>query len=157
MVGEVAQDIRVPHKGDIQGEVIDGACRVMAEFEGVQGSTHAMKALTLTNDEQHAFATAALQLRFEPATNAQGVIVPAPVTAEQMLNARRPEDLGASLWQTFNRVQENAERGGLRGRSANGRNRTTRELKGLDARLSLNRALWTLAEEMRKLKGSTWH
>jgi len=29
----------------------------------------------------------------------------------------------------------------------------TREVKGIDQNIKLNRALWTLAEEMRKLKG----
>jgi hypothetical protein len=35
VVGQVVEDIRIPHKGDIQGEVIEGAFRVLDEFEAV--------------------------------------------------------------------------------------------------------------------------
>jgi hypothetical protein len=77
---------------------------------------------------------------------------PAPVTAEQLIEARRPEDLDHSLWTTFQRVQENALRGGQAGRSAQGRRLHTRPVASIDRSVSLNRALWVLAEEMRKLK-----
>ena len=63
-----------------------------------------MKALTLQPDEEHAFATAALALRFGERTEDQP---PPPITAEHLIEARRPEDLGHSLWITFQRVQEN--------------------------------------------------
>ena len=77
---------------------------------------------------------------------------PAPVTAEQLIEARRPEDFGNSLWTTFQRVQENALRGGQPGRGAKGRRLHTRPVASIDRSVSLNRALWVLAEEMRKLK-----
>jgi len=47
---------------------------------------------------------------------------------------------------------ENVIRGGQRGRSAQGRRLQTCPV-GIDRSVSLNRALWMLAEEMRKLKG----
>jgi hypothetical protein len=75
-----------------------------------------------------------------------------------MNRARRGDDTGSDLWTTLNRVQENSIRGGLRGvtRDANGRRqvRRTREVTGIDQDVKLNRALWTLAEEMRKLKAT---
>ena len=57
-----ANDIRIPHKGNVQDEVIEGAFRVLDDFEAVEASTEAMKALTLDADEERAFATAALAL-----------------------------------------------------------------------------------------------
>ena len=108
-----------------------------------------MKALTLQPDEERAFATAALALRYGERTEGQP---PAPVSAEQLIEARRPEDLGHSLWTTFQRVQENALRGGQPGRTAQGRRLRTRPVASIDRSVSLNRALWVLAEEMRKLK-----
>jgi hypothetical protein len=153
VVGDVVEDIRIPHKGNIQGEVIEGAFRVLDEFEAVQGHTEAMKALPLRPAEEIAFATAALALRFgERTVEEGGGHRPAPVTAEQLIEARRPEDLGHSLWTTFQRVQENVIRGGQRGRSAQGRRLQTRPVGSIDRGVSLNRALWMLAEEMRKLK-----
>ena len=123
VVGTVSNDIRIPHKGNIQGEVIEGAFRVLDDFEAVDASTEGMKALTLRPEEETAFATAALALRYGERTEGQP---PAPVTAEQLIEARRPEDLGHSLWTTFQRVQENSMRGGQSGRSVQGRRIHTR-------------------------------
>jgi hypothetical protein len=156
VVGEVVGDVRIPHKGNIQGEVIEGAFRVLDEFEAVAAHTEAMKALQLEPPEEIAFATAALALRFgERGVEDTGGHRPAPVTAEQLIEARRPEDIGHSLWTTFQRVQENAMRGGQPGRSAQGRRLQTRPVGSIDRGVSLNRALWMLAEEMRKLKAFT--
>jgi hypothetical protein len=69
-----------------------------------------------------------------------------------LIEARRPEDQGRNLWTTFQRVQENALRGGQPGRTVQGRRMRTREVASIDRGVSLNRALWLLAEEMRKLK-----
>ena len=149
VVGDVTNDIRIPHKGNIQDEVIEGAFRVLEDFETVDASSEAMKVLDLQPDEERAFATAALTLRYGDRSEGQP---PAPITAEQLIEARRPEDLGHSLWNTFQRVQENALRGGQTGRSTQGRRIRTREVGSIDRNVSLNRALWVLAEEMRKLK-----
>ena len=149
----MVDDIRIPHKGNIQGDVIEGAFRVLDEFEAVSEHTEAMKALQLAPPEEVAFATAALALRFgERTVEETGGHRPAPVTAEQLIEARRPEDIGHSLWTTFQRVQENVIRGGQPGRSAQGRRVQTRPVGSIDRGVSLNRALWMLAEEMRKLK-----
>lgn len=78
---------------------------------------------------------------------------PAPITEDQLLRARRTEDNRPDLWTTFQRVQENVIKGGVRGRSATGRRMSTRGVTGIDQDLRLNRAMWVLAEEMRKLKG----
>lgn len=149
VVGKVVEDIRIPHKGNIQGEVIEGAFRVLDEFEAVEASAERMKALTLRPEEQTAFATAALALRFGERTEDRP---PPPITAEQIIEARRPEDLGHSLWTIFQRSQENIMRGGQSGRSVQGRRLHTRPIGSIDRGVSLNRALWVLAEEMRKLK-----
>jgi hypothetical protein len=53
------EDIRIPHKGNIQGEVIEGAFRVLDEFEAVgvhTEHTEAMKVLQLEPPEEIAFA-----------------------------------------------------------------------------------------------------
>jgi hypothetical protein len=122
---------------------------VLDDFQAVGESTQAMKALTLDDDEEHAFATAALALRFGETVDG---LSPAPVTAAQLTMPRRIEDVGSSLWSTFQRVQENAIRGGLPGRSAQGRRIETRPVGSIDRSVNINRALWILAEEMRKLK-----
>ena len=150
---EVVDDIRILHKGNIQDEVIEGAFRVLDEFEAVEERTAAMKALQLEPPEEIAFATAAMALRFgERAVEEGGGHRSAPVTAEQLIEARRPEDLGHSLWTALSKVQENVIGGGQPGRSSQGRRLQTRPVGSIDRNVSLNRALWMLAEEMRKLK-----
>ena len=149
VVGTVANDIRIPHKGNIQNDVIEGAFRVLEDFEAVDASAEGMKALTLKVDEQRAFTTGALAVRYGERSEGEP---PAPITADQLIEARRPEDLGHSLWTTFQRVQENALRGGQRGRSVQGRRMQTRPVGSIDRSVSLNRALWVLAEEMRKIR-----
>lgn len=144
--GDVCDDVRVPHRGDVVGEVINGAFQVLDKFGRVIEQKEGMKALMLGHEEQEIFARAALDLKFDTETAA------APVTESQVLSARRSADTGNDLWRTFNRVQENLIRGGLDARTATNKRTRTRAVTGIDSNVKLNRALWTLAEEMRKLK-----
>jgi hypothetical protein len=147
--GTVANDIRIPHKGNVQDDVIEGAFRVLDDFQAVDASPDGMKALMLEECEELAFATAALALRYGERSEGQP---PAPIKAAQLVEARRLEDTGHSLWTVFQRIQENVMRGGQPGRSTQGRRVRSREVASIDRGVSLNRALWVLAEEMRTLK-----
>ncbi len=144
--GDTQSDIRVRHSGNIVDNVIEGAFRVLEGFELVDSQRDGMKALTLNEGEQGAFARAALALRYETE------LAPAPITEAQLLYPRRQADNKGDLWTTFNRVQENMMRGGLNGRTATNKRMTTRAVAGIDSGIKLNRGLWVLAEEMRKLK-----
>lgn len=144
--GETFDDIRVHHKGNIVDRVIEGAFTVLKNFENANNERDAMRSIVLTPREQELFGRAALQLRYDDA------LTPAPVTERQIIGARRIEDRAPDLWTTFNRVQENLIRGGLRGKNAKGRPARTREVSGMDTGVKLNRALWTLAEGMREIK-----
>lgn len=144
--GDTLNDIRVPHKGNIVDNVIEGAFRVVDDFERINGQIDGMKALPLNDGEQLAFAHAALALKYNPQTEM------APITEQQILVPKRREDVGNDLWKTFNRVQERMLKGGVHGRAANGRRTTTRAVTGIDQDIRLNRALWVLAEQMKWLK-----
>ena len=67
--------------------------------------------------------------------------------AEQLLERRRDADKRASLWNVFNVVQENIMRGGLEGKTANGRKTKTRGLNNVRAIVNKNKDLWELAEQ----------
>ncbi|PLZ02445.1 hypothetical protein CY652_09970 [Burkholderia sp. WAC0059] len=148
VAGDSVRDIRVPHKGNIVQNVINGAFDVLDGFDLIREQKEGMKALTLDRDEQHAFARSALALRYDP-TNAEA---PAPITESQLLVPRRFEDRRDDLWTVFQRAQENLTKGGLQGRSRNGRAMSTRPITGIDQNIKLNRSLWMLAEAMRQLK-----
>ena len=77
-------------------------------------------------------------------------VAESPVDAETLLKARRSEDEGTDLWNTMNRVQENLVQGGLSDfhRDRRGRLRSVRALRGIDSKVSLNKGLWGLAEQL---------
>lgn len=108
-----------------------------------------MKLIEMTPDERGVFAQAAHGLIYDEPEHA-------PVQPNQLLHERRYDDEGNDLWTTFNVVQENIMRGGLKGitRGGNGQPRrtTTRPVKSLDRNIKLNQALWFLTEKMAELK-----
>ena len=144
--GDTTADIRVPHKGDVAGQVIEGAYEVLQGFEQVRQSRDAMRAITLDTGEAEILARSALALKYGDPDK------PAPVTESQLLVPRRFDDRKPDLWSAFNRIQENMIKGGLSARTALGRRQRTREVQGIDQNLRLNRALWMLADGMRQLK-----
>ena len=145
--GDTVADVRVPHKGDVAGSVIEGAFEVLSGFERVKESRDAMRAIALDEGEAEVFARSALALKYDPADNK-----PAPITESQILMPRRFDDRRPDLWSVFNRTQENLTKGGLHGRNANGRRQQTRPVQGIDSDVRLNRALWMLADGLRQLK-----
>jgi len=144
--GDTVADVRIPHKGNVAEQVIEGAYAVLQGFEQARASRDAMQAITLDPGEAEAFARAALSLRYDDPDK------PAPITETQVLAPRRMDDDRSDLWHVFNRTQENLIRGGLRARTANGRRTRTHPVQGIDQDVKLNRALWMLADEMRRLK-----
>jgi len=145
--GDTFNDIRIRHKGNIVDDVIEGAFTVVDGFKAIADRRDQMTGVKLLGSEQTAFAEAALTLKYDDET-------PAPITARDILRPRRWEDNEQDLWSTFNRVQENMIKGGIRGRNANGRRTSTREVNGIDQNVKINRALWTLAERMAELKAA---
>ncbi|MFM0369069.1 DUF932 domain-containing protein [Paraburkholderia aspalathi] len=148
VAGDSVRDIRVPHKGNIVQNVINGAFDVLDGFDLIREQKDGMRDVALDRAEQNAFARSALALRYDP-TDTEA---PAPVTESQLLAPRRFEDRRDDLWTVFNRVQENLTKGGLHGRSRTGRSMSTRPISGIDQNVKLNRALWMLADAMRQMK-----
>lgn len=144
--GKTLADVRVPHKGNVTDQVIEGAYEVLQGFEQVEHSRDAMQAITLVGAEAEVFARSALALKYDDSSKV------VPLTESQILRPRRFDDNGSDLWSIFNRVQENLVKGGLASRTASGRQQQTRPVHGIDQNIRLNRALWLLAEGLRQLK-----
>lgn len=153
VAAEQSQFIKVPHKGDVVGRVIEGTYTVIDNAAKTDQAIERYTGISLDAREQEVYARSAMLLRWDGADDA-GVPVAAPVKVEQVLRARRQEDTAGDLWTTFNRVQENLVRGGIHGRNADYRRMTTRPVKGIDQNLSLNRALWSLTESMAAIKAA---
>lgn len=155
---EGGQMQRVAHKGDIIGQVIEGAYTVLSQGEATAHRVGEMAALTLSRGEQEAFAAAALELRFNAKDKETGEVKKAPIEPQVLLEVHRADDAPSTLWNTFNRVQENVIQGGGRyiHRAPTGRRsyRETRPVNSIDSNVAINRALWTLATKMQELKAA---
>lgn len=140
--GNVSQ-MNVRHSGSADG-IIEASYQLIEEFPKVLDSVEKFAALRLTAPQQTAYANAALTLRYDENE--------APVSAEQMIRPRRRDDVEPTMWNTFNTVHENIINGGLRGRNPETfRRQRTRAVTGISENTRLNKALWTLTEEMQKL------
>lgn len=156
MVGKgTYNEVHVPHKGDVIGQVIEGAYTVVEDRQRIADNIARMSGIVMTGAERAIFARAAHTLRFDGQEHSP--------TPGVLLNPRRREDNANNLYRTLNVVQENVVRGGVRYEAPitdeNGNfrrfgTRHTREVKAVDGSTSLNRALWTLAEEMAALKAA---
>lgn len=138
------EHVNIRHTGDAS-DVVSITHEIVDEFPKVIDSVQAFSRLELTAPQQEAFGRAALTLKYDTPEAA-----PFPVKA--LLAPVRHEDAKPTLWNTFNVVQEKMVNGGMRGRNPETRRRTrTRPVTGISENLRLNKALWTLAEEMRKM------
>ena len=133
--------VHVPHRGNVVDEVIAGALQIAGRFEGLALQVERMERRLLRLDEQVAFASRALALRFPDVTESG-------MQPSQLLDVRRTDDVGEDLWSTLNKVQENLIRGGLTRRTATGRLTRTRGITAIRRDVELNSRLWDLAAEV---------
>jgi hypothetical protein len=137
--------VSIRHSRFDPDQIIEASCRVLESVPQLAESVATFKARQLSPVESRAFAESALILRYD-------ALKTSPVSPQKLLEPRRNEDQGTSLWHTFNRVQENVMQGGLKDysrRKQDGKRfPKTRGVSGLDQNISLNKALWHLAEAL---------
>lgn len=156
--GESFEEVKVRHSGNAVDAVIEGTYRVLDEAPRAIDTVDQWRSLALKPAEVEIMAEAAHALRFPEAYAEGDDRKEVPVGPSALIRPRRYADNGTDLWSTFNRIQENAVKGGQRGRvlGANGRprNASTRAVQGIDQSKGLNRALWMLTERMAELKAA---
>jgi hypothetical protein len=139
---------RIKHIHTQVPEII-AASRVVAAKTGIiRDQVHLMQKKSLTADERTDFAGRVLSMRY-------GEDVIPPIKADQLLEARREDDEGITLWKVMNRVQENIIRGGVRGETViplnDGqeitRHTVTQPIRNFNRDVSLNQAMWEIAEQ----------
>lgn len=140
--------IRVRHGKHIVDQILEGSIQLSHEVPGIADGIEAFQSIMIRRDEAQLFAEAALALRYGEQWQDTS-----PIRPHDVLEARRTEDAGSTLWQVFGRTQENLFKGGLRGKSASGRRTRTRAINNVTEDVRLNRALWTLTERFAELKG----
>jgi hypothetical protein len=150
MVSEgLVASVHVRHVGNIIEQIVQRSTELLQNAPVIAETVKQWKTIDLSKPEQHILAEEAHGLRFDGESNLAGAISP-----DKLLTARRYDDNGSDLWSTFNRIQENTIKGGLRGFDAHSNRVRSREVKGIDQNVRLNRALWSLAEKMAQLKAA---
>ncbi|MBA3006680.1 MAG: DUF945 domain-containing protein [Proteobacteria bacterium] len=136
------------HVGFNENDFAESADKITASATLINDQMDYLKGIPLGYDEQIVYAESAHKLVYEDLESA-------PIVPEQLLTQRRFDDGNNSLWITFQRVQENIIKGGVKGKvyGENGpRKVTTRAVQSLDRNIKLNQALWVLTERMAELK-----
>jgi hypothetical protein len=97
----------VRHTGHELPEIIRASFQILEQLPRMADRVADFRPFNLADAVAQDFAQKALALRYsDPAL--------APIRAEQLLDIRRGEDAGNSLWAVTNRCQENLLRGGMR-------------------------------------------
>jgi len=139
--------IRVRHSGDVVNNVIEGTYHVVEQTPKAIECMEAMQGIELSPAERRIFANAAKELRWDTEALA--------VDNDALLLPRRTGDRSNDLFTTMNVLQEKVIRGGVNVMNKETRrSHRAREVKGVSENVKLNKAIWTLAEEMRKLKAA---
>jgi ParB/RepB/Spo0J family partition protein len=140
--GDTVADVRVPHKGDVAGHVIEGAYQVLSGFERVQESRDPCRPSRWTPGNRKCSPAP----RWPSSTTTQQARAHHGIANPDAAPLRRPPP------RPVERVQPHAgepDQGRIAWPRANGRRQQTRPVQGIDSDIRLNRALWLLADGMR--------
>lgn len=145
---------KVRHTGNLS-DLIEDTIKVAYDFPKALEQIEHMEQVILNPDRQISFAEKALVIKDKD--NSKGLI------ASQLLEAQREDDTqddngNRSLWTTFNVVQENLIKGGLKGVSKRTiqqgnnvvtleRKTKTRPISAIQENLTVNKDLWQLASQ----------
>jgi hypothetical protein len=135
--------VKVRHTGRAVEKVIEGSYEVLRNAERALTAPQDWSKIQLSERERFAFARGAAIERWgvDEAGNPTS-----PVGPDTLLAPRRAADTGRDLWSTFNVLQENLTQGGLQGRTATNRRTTTRQIRGIDQNVAVNKGLWEMAD-----------
>jgi hypothetical protein len=140
IVGHTTMQDAIRHSKNLADQVLGRIQHIAAMSAPLAAKIDEWKKIELTPAQAETFAQTAAKLRF-------GEQRAAAYAPDALLQLRRAEDEGNSLWNVFNRVQENTTTHALEGRNANNRRIQSRPLVGITENTFFNERLWNLAEE----------
>lgn len=125
------------HLGD-RSRIIDAANNVVELARSLEAPLRQMIAVKLTDRQQATFAKKAAVAAYGEDFDS--------FDPKLLLAVRREEDKDPTVWNVYNRVQENITRGGIAFvRPSSGRTFTTRGVTHIGRTLDFNAALWGIA------------
>ena len=134
-----AETIRIKHRfsGDRLSEIMEQVSQISGKFPAIKNTIEDFKTREMSHDEQATFAQYAIKGRFNYRPEMPKRFRDMGRTVEKLLQVRRPEDAGDSVWSVYNRVQENLV-SGIQGFS--------RPIRGYSDSVRVNQLLWKGAE-----------
>jgi len=143
IVGDEICCRRIKHQGSVIEKVVEAANDLIEISPISVEKALEWKQIPLSREAQYAYAETASTLRWQEGEEL--------VHAGKLLEPRRTEDTNNDLWTTFNVIQENLVRGGIRYRTENNQRQKTRPVNSVGENVRLNTALWALTEKMAQL------
>ncbi len=137
--------IKIRHVGYQDQSMSDACLRLASGLPEVLESVENFKKIKLEREEMRIMAQTAIEMRFDGEKYT--------VEPEEVLRTRRYADReNTSLWNTYNVIQENVIKGGVRQRRSDGSRIRSKEVKSIDEDTKLNRMLWSMTAKMAELK-----
>lgn len=130
---------KIRHMGHTFDEVIEAATVISKQTEELKDNVLEMQSINLSPYQVRDFMHDSLELKYGEDWRTMNLENP-----EAILEARREDDLKNSLWNVFNRVQENLLKGGVRVNQ-----RMLRPITNINEGARLNRGLWNIADSYR--------
>ncbi|CUI18058.1 conserved hypothetical protein (plasmid) [Candidatus Protochlamydia naegleriophila] len=130
---------RVRHQGDVTQKVVASAKDLLKLVPYSLEMTNLWQLIQLNDHQKIAYSLEAPKIKWG------GEI---PIDPEKLLIPSRGQDEGNDVWTTFNVVQENLFKGGLRYRTSKGVKRHTRAIKSIEENVRVNTKLWALTENL---------
>lgn len=137
-------DYHIKHVGYTADKVAEATHNILQTVPRIATRITEFDTIEMSKDERGVYASAAIQFKYG---KTEGYNVDA------LLHAHREADQKPSLWNTYNILQENLIKGGeyrLRRRGAGFADAAG--VKSIDRNVSINKALWSMAEKMADLK-----
>lgn len=147
VIGDAYQRLHVSHTKNQVRDVIEGSYTIIEESRKALTRAQQMSQIMLSSDERMLLATSVHAERFGASDIAEHV------KPEDLLKARRFEDTNNDLFSVLNRVQEHVIKGGMK-IWGGPRRMTTRQVKGIDQSVKLNKTIWNFGEQMMQLKAA---
>lgn len=145
VVGDTTASANFYHRGDVVAEALGFASSLSEHTSNIARVVERWSKIQLTHHQRAAFAREAAELRY-------GKYNSKTYETRDLLAPRREADDNGSLWATFNILQENTVKGGVRGTMLNGRAATSRPLNALIPNAEFNARLWDLANRYSEAK-----
>jgi len=140
IIGKYLKNYRIIHINYNEQIVEQAINEITTVIPNIIELINEMKQKQLTEKEQFELAYQAMQLRWNPN------IYHVPV--ENLLQIRRTEDEKNDLWITYNRIQENIIKGGIKViNKTTKKERLARAITSIDTQVKVNEKLFNLAEQ----------